>query len=252
LTFIKAAINGARRGGPVPETIAAMALAVKQSFDAGADAVHVHVRDANGGESLHADDVAALMTALRFGVGAAGPAAHAGEPPAPTQKRGSIGVSTGAWIVPDPVRRHDLIAAWHAPLPDFASVNFSEEGAIEVANALLALGVDVEAGLIDAASARLFVESGIEVIRILLEPQEQQLAAALQNADEMLRVVEGIDAPRLLHGFDATAWPLFDEAVQRGFQTRIGLEDLLESTNAELITAARARALKASRPAPRR
>jgi uncharacterized protein (DUF849 family) len=33
--------------------------------------------------------------------------------------------------------------------------------------------------------------------------------------------------PRLLHGVDATAWALLDDAAGKGLDTRIGLEDAL-------------------------
>ena len=53
-------------------------------------------------------------------------------------------------------------------------------------------------------------------------------------------------APRLQHGEDATAWLALEDAVRRGFATRIGLEDVLvlpdgarASGNAALVTAAR-------------
>ena len=52
-------------------------------------------------------------------------------------------------------------------------------------------------------------------------------------------------APVLLHGESAGAWPVLKIAVQRGLDTRIGLEDTLQlpdgtiaSDNAELVTAA--------------
>jgi len=51
---------------------------------------------------------------------------------------------------------------------------------------------------------------------------------------------------RLLHGFNATAWPLLIEAQGRGYDTRIGFEDTLmlsdgrrANTNGELINAAK-------------
>jgi len=54
-----------------------------------------------------------------------------------------------------------------------------------------------------------------------------------------------VQTPRLLHGFDTTAWPLLKVALQRGYDTRIGLEDTLTlpdgrkaSGNAELVMVA--------------
>jgi uncharacterized protein (DUF849 family) len=54
-----------------------------------------------------------------------------------------------------------------------------------------------------------------------------------------------IDAPRLLHGHNATVWPMIREAKKRGWQTRIGLEDTVTlpdgkpaKDNVELVAAA--------------
>lgn len=155
-------------------------------------------------------------------------------------------MSTGAWIVPDAALRARTIAQW-TDLPDFASVNFSEEGAAEVARILIAAGVGVEAGLTNARDAALFVASDLapQCLRVLLEPQSQDLATALDDVDAMEAALDRVPLPRLLHGFDATAWPLFDEAARRGYDSRIGLEDTLvlrDGTlavdNAELVRAA--------------
>jgi uncharacterized protein (DUF849 family) len=87
---------------------------------AGADAIHMHPRDAEGRETLEAavvDDVAARVRDA------------CGVP---------VGVSTGAWIEPDLERRLDLIRAWSAP--DYASVNLSEAGSERVMQALVRRG----------------------------------------------------------------------------------------------------------------
>lgn len=63
-----------------------------------------------------------------------------------------FGVSTGAWIVPDPAGRIAAIAAWTV-CPDFASVNLGEEGALEVARVILDKGIGLEAGLASEADA---------------------------------------------------------------------------------------------------
>lgn len=57
-----------------------------------------------------------------------------------------LGVTTGAWSIPDPTERVQAIRAWTV-LPDFASVNWHEPGAEQVAGALVSLGVGIEAGL---------------------------------------------------------------------------------------------------------
>jgi uncharacterized protein (DUF849 family) len=210
--FLKAAINGSRQFG-VPLRPEDQARAARDAVGAGANAIHAHIRDSAGFESLDAEDAAALVRALREAV-----------PATP------IGVSTGAWIVKDPVERTRVIGLWKE-LPDFASVNFSEDGAEDVANVLLRHGVGVEAGLSDARDATRLVKSGLALrcLRVLLEPQEQDLGAALRNVDGMEEVLDLAENPlaRLLHGVDATAWPLLVEARRRGHGARIGLEDTI-------------------------
>jgi uncharacterized protein (DUF849 family) len=56
----------------------------------------------------------------------------------------------------------------------------------------------------------------------------------------------GLRLPCMLHGFEATTWPLYREALRRGLDTRIGLEDgkhlpsgAVAESNAALIRAAR-------------
>ncbi|WP_346540125.1 3-keto-5-aminohexanoate cleavage protein [Micromonospora sp. DPT] len=63
----------------------------------------------------------------------------------------------------------------------------------------------------------------------------------------MLALLAPGGPPVLLHGEGAAAWPVLAEAVRRGLDTRIGLEDTLglpdgapASDNAALVAAARA------------
>jgi uncharacterized protein (DUF849 family) len=142
----------------------------------------------------------------------------------------------------------EAITKWNV-LPGFASVNFGEEGATELAELLLSRGVDVEAGLCDADAAQIFLRSGLATrcIRVLLEPQEQELNGALEAVNAMEQVLKSgaADLPFLLHGTEATAWPMMDEAIARGSDVRIGLEDTLvmpdgrtARDNVELVTEA--------------
>jgi uncharacterized protein (DUF849 family) len=235
--LLQAAINGARtraEHAAVPLQPDELATAAKACVAAGAEAVHFHVRDPDGRESLAASDVARAVGAMR--------AACRGT---------SVGISTGAWIEPDPDRRLALIRRWHV-LPDYASVNFHEPGALEIAEELQELGVGIEAGLADVDAAEALVRSGLQdrCLRVLLEPQEQVLSAALETVTAIERVLAAPDPhgeSRLLHGTEATAWPVLREAVRRGYDARMGLEDTLQlpegtvaRDNLELITMARA------------
>jgi uncharacterized protein (DUF849 family) len=232
--LLKAAINGGRARGShpalptTPEECARDAAAVVL---AGAGAIHVHVRNFDGVQSVASEDVAAVLTAIR------------GAAPETT-----IGVSTQLGIVGDAAKRHALVAGWSV-LPDFASVNFDEEGSVGLAMLLISRGVGIEAGLPDAAATRTCVESGLarQCLRIMMEPRQSELGAAIQNVNEMAAALDaaGNDRPRLLHGFRTMSWPLIEEAARRGHQTRAGLEDTLEMPdgtqardNAEIVAEA--------------
>ena len=147
-----------------------------------------------------------------------------------------IGISTGAWIVPDVRQRLDLIRRWEV-LPDFVSVNFDEEGALEVAQLVLEKDIGIEAGVSTREAADIFVRSNLSpyCLRILLEPAEQQLAKAEQTIEAIISRLQNarIDTPRLLHGFEATAWRVLHTAHRLGYDTRIGLEDILTLPNGE-------------------
>lgn len=224
--LIKAAINGGRRKADhaaAPVSPDEQAAAVVECLKAGAGAVHLHVRSVAGSkfqpslqpgdESLYAEDVARTLLAVR----AVAPNAQ-------------VGVSTGEWILPDPSARLQAVAGWKV-LPEFASVNFNEDGSVELAKLLLSRGVEVEAGLYDAQAAVVFLESGVagRCIRALLEPQEQEIERALETVDAIEKVLASgmIELPILLHGTEATVWPMMDEALARGYDVRIGLEDTL-------------------------
>ena len=233
MVFLKAAINGSRAAEDhpaLPVSAAAIAADAQAVVKAGASAVHFHVRDEaeeetdeeveGGFESLAPEDAARCILACR-----------ASAPGIP------LGISTGAWIAPDLDERLTLLRAWQV-LPDFVSVNFREEGAAEVAKALHERGIGIEVGLADAADAERALAAGWgnRCLRILLEPREETVEAALTNVAAMERLLDqaGATAPRLLHGYNATAWTLLKEAIKRGYQCRIGLEDTLRLANGDL------------------
>ena len=230
--IIKAAINGGRTKTDhhaVPVSPGEQALDVVECLEAGADAFHLHIRAASGDESLYPDDVSRTLLPVR----SAAPAAK-------------LGISTGAWIMLDTAARLKAVVAWEV-LPDFASVNFIEEGAAELSELLLSRGVDVEAGLSEPLAAENFLASGLasRCIRVLFEPQEQELNDALENVGRMEELLRSAacDNPRVLHGTEATAWPLLSEAILRGYGMRIGFEDTLvlpdgrvARSNAELVS----------------
>ena len=211
--LLKAAINGRRAPSEhpaIPITPSRQAREATIAVAAGAGAIHVHPRNSDGRESLASDDLAATLDAIR----AACPAIP-------------IGVSTGAWIVPDADLRLTLIDRWNV-LPDFASINIHEPGALQVFQLLLEKGVEVEAGIWNAEAAQLLRHSGFSdrCLRILIEPA-QEPGDAMKRLGEIERILVDTDGPRLLHGFETSAWEFIALASRRGYQTRIGFEDTL-------------------------
>jgi len=229
--YVKACINGARTPDqhpdlPVtPEQLAAAALAAHR---AGAKAVHMHPKTADGKDSLYDAEVSAAVAAVR--------AAVPGLP---------LGVTTGFWALPDADARRRAVEGWTV-LPDFASLNWHEPGSPELAEVLLSKGLGVEVGLFHAEAAASWAESEMakHCMRVMIELQADEDVAV---ADDMLSRVlaAGSPAPVLLHGLDESCWPLLKHAGVRGVQTRIGMEDTLKlpdgSTapdNAALVSAA--------------
>jgi uncharacterized protein (DUF849 family) len=234
-TFLQAALNGARppvEHPAIPVSPAELAADARRVVRAGAAALHVHVRNGDGCETLQPQDVHAVLSAVR--------AACPGVP---------CGISTGAWIVPDPDERLALVAAW-STLPDYVSVNFDETGAAQIAALLRARGVAIEAGLNGPAATDVFLATDHphDALRVLLEPGEPALADALATVAELESMLDyaAIARPRLLHGIGETAWPLLRHARERSYATRIGFEDTLSlpdgtraASNEALVRAAR-------------
>jgi uncharacterized protein (DUF849 family) len=241
--LIKACLNGSRESGAhpaLPLSPGALARAAREAVEAGAGALHIHPRHADGSQSFAAEDCGAAFAAVR--------ASCPGTP---------VGGTTAAWIEPDVQRRQMFIQAWQI-LPDFVSVNFSEAGTAELCTRLLAKGVGVEAGLATVDDAHLLLTLGIaeRCTRLLIEPEEQEKTAALTVVDAIEHILDaaGIQTSRLLHGFEVTTWPLLEVALQRGYDTRIGLEDTLllpdgrhARDNAQLVSIAYERARQMGR-----
>ena len=176
---------------------------------AGAGAVHLHPRDEHGRERLDAHVVDHVVTTVRDACGV------------------PVGVSTGAWIEGNIERRVGMLRSWSAP--DYASVNVSEDGALAVAEALIDVGVGIEAGVWSIADAQRLGDwaLGGALTRVLVGPvdvaRHYALACVQAIHDTLDRV--GVLAPRLQHGDGEATWVLIEDAVRRGLDTRVGLED---------------------------
>jgi uncharacterized protein (DUF849 family) len=209
--MLAACLNGSvlRHEHPaVPITPAEVAADAVRCESVGATAVHVHPRDEEGRETLAADAVDATVAAIKRAC-----------PELP------VGVTTGAWITPDPDERVAAVGSWTV-LPDFASVNAHEEGAERVAAALHTRGIGVEAGLWTPADVAAYRTWHVPCVRLLLECMEPEPEAALANAHAMLAALAGAGpVPVLLHAEGPAVWPVLGEAVRLGLHTRVGLED---------------------------
>jgi uncharacterized protein (DUF849 family) len=207
--MLKACLNGGvlRHEHPaVPITPAEVAADAVRCESVGAAAVHVHPRDEEGRETLAAEAVDATVAAVRRAC-----------PELP------VGVSTGAWMAPDPGERVAAVESWRV-LPDFASVNAHEEGAERVAAALHGRGIGVEAGLWTPAAVAAYQAWRVPCVRLLLECMEPEEERALANARAMLDAL-GNDGPVLLHAEGPAVWAVLREAMRLGLHARVGLED---------------------------
>ncbi len=210
--LLQAALNGpfTKNEHPaMPTTVAELIRDAVACIAAGARAIHLHPRDAAGREQLDAATVDATVTRVRVACGV------------------PVGVTTGAWIEPDLARRIALIRDWTAP--DYTSVNLAEEGAVAVMETLIAAGIGIEAGISDITDIEILAASGLggRLTRILIEPVDVRAEDALGVVAAIHQALDrlGLPAPRLQHGDGAATWIVLTDAVRRGIDTRIGLED---------------------------
>ncbi len=232
---LQCCLNGARRSREheaLPTSPAQIAAAVATVAGL-VTSVHLHVKDHHGADIFDAEATAAALTAVRR--------AAPGLP---------IGTTTGAWAAPAVADRLARIAEW-TTLPDFASVNWHEDGADDVAAALISRGIGVEAGIWHREGLAAWVRSPVRdaCSRVLVEVPDLPEAEALPVADDLVGGVREVrpDVEILLHGEESSAWPILLDAGRRGLSTRIGLEDTLvhvdgraAASNLDLVQDARA------------
>ena len=205
---LQACLNGDRESG-VPRKPEELGAEARACVAAGAESLHAHPRDPDGHESLNAVDIAAAVSELRTaGV--------------------DVSLSTGLWITAGDVdARLRAVTEW-TEYPDLVSLNLSEEGWRELADVLAGHGIGIEAGVWNAAGAEDLLASGLQVRRVLVEPRSESSAEAIAMADEIDVVLDegGSTVPRLHHGVGPATWAVLDAAVPRGYDIRIGLEDV--------------------------
>src|SRR5882757_2021781 len=239
--MLQVCLNGSRDRANcdrLPVTPQELGDAAAECVRAGAQDIHLHPKDNQGADTMEPVFVDAAVAAVR-----------ASAPGIP------IGVTTGAWTEPDPARRAALVRSWSV-LPDHASVNWHEKGAERVSTALLDAGIGIEAGVFSGTDGAVQLRAwphAHRVLRVLAEITDPDPLTAPATAERLLAELAGLDGldeaaarhPLLLHGADASAWPVLRLAAARGLDTRIGLEDVLllpdgtpACDNASLILAA--------------
>jgi uncharacterized protein (DUF849 family) len=223
---VKACLNGARTRAEhpaVPLTAAELAVDAAAARRAGAFAVHVHPRDAQGVQTLSAAACDAAVAAIR--------AAAAGLP---------VGLSTAETIDRDPFARAAAITTWRTP-PDFVSVNVGELGWAGIVRAASHAGIGVEAGLASPSDADELARSPFahRLVRALVE-----VDGGVDEARAIAELVpEGV--PQLWHGYGERTWEIVAAGAAAGHDVRVGLEDVLvlpdgrpAANNAELVARA--------------
>ena len=211
---LQAALNGDRtkdEHAAVPVSVEELARDAAACVEAGARAIHLHPRDPGGRETLEAGIVDEAVVRVRDACGV------------------PVGVTTSAEIEPNPEHRLRLVRAWREP--DYTSVNLSEPGTTELMEVLIRARIGIEAGVWSVEDAERLRASrlGGRLTRILVEPVEASAEDAVGLVEDIHRALDklGLAAPRLQHGDGEATWVLLADAIRRGIDTRVGLEDTL-------------------------
>jgi len=235
---ITACLNGDRAHGThprIPTTPEELATAAAAAVEAGAFMVHVHPRDDHGRETLETRHVVQVVTAIRA-------ATHGLR----------VSVTTRDGIADTTRQKLAHVSEWPSPDlggPDCASVNWHEDGALDVATILHDKGIGVEAGIWTPQAAIRYVSTNWpwKVERVLVEviPGRTPGSDGPWAAERILAALGMSPAPVLVHGEQQWTWPVLRWAQAAGYAVRIGLEDtrFLPSgqearDNAELVAAA--------------
>jgi uncharacterized protein (DUF849 family) len=222
--LLKIALNGARskkENKHLPQSLEEIEKEVQVLYRNGCKVFHIHCYDKNGNESLKPDDVSNLVSLVKN-----------------ISPEIQLGISSGDWIEPDFKKRISYIKGWQI-IPDFISVNMIEDNAIEISNLLISKGVLIEAGLNEKKAAEIFAESRLRkgCCRILIEPEPEIFESAIATVNEIESILNKhkIKIPRLLHGFNSVSWDILREARKRGYDSRIGMEDIIYLESGEKV-----------------
>lgn len=198
----------------VPMTLGELVADAVACRDAGAGSVHLHPRrSADGLQSLDPATHDPVVAAIRA-------AAPGLEISCSTQQEIDLG---------DAPDRIAAVAAWAHP-PDVVSLNLSEQGAVELGEALIERGIGIEAGVftLDDADALLAAPWAGAIHRVLVEVIfEHEDDAAVRLAHEIDVRVAALGRPRIWHGDARANWAVVDAGLAAGVGVRVGLEDTL-------------------------
>ncbi|RLV50183.1 hypothetical protein D9V37_05495 [Nocardioides mangrovicus] len=191
---------------------------LRACFAAGAEGVHLHVRDHDGAETLAPEHVNATCEAVRAVAADLGLTVE-------------VGLTTGAWIHPGLAERIAMVREWQGV--DCATVNLSEPGYEQLMAAMLDVGIGVDVGLWAPQELPGLLDSGLlpHAQRVSIELDEGEpyfltgdpLEVAARTNDAL--DAAGSTCPRLTHGAGPWTWPLVHDAFRRGHDTRVGFED---------------------------
>ena len=190
-----------------------LAAAAREAVAAGAGAAHFHVRAADERESLDADDVARAVSAVRAAI----PGDAIWREHWIVDGAGCAGASREGGGVES--------------VPGFASVNFNEEGGDCVGRKCCCRKAWASRqGWAACWRRRNFWRASwrraADGFCWSRSSRRSNAALAVVAKIEALLRGAGIALPIILHGVGRTAWELIDVAARRGYDTRIGIEDV--------------------------
>jgi uncharacterized protein (DUF849 family) len=217
---LQSSLNGTRRPGDhpaLPLSPWALAQDARAVYELGVRSVHVHPRCGEGAETIAPHHVGDVVAAIRAEV--------------PNME---IGVPTCRWVQPCPHQRMDTVAAWGMlgqAKPDVVAVNVHEDGWKELCRLACELGIGLELGVWTPGDAIQLRQAGLPlgVVRVVVEPTAGSPQVAVHEAAKVIKTLGPLvdRVPVLVHGEDASAWPVLEYAVGQGYHARIGLEDVL-------------------------
>jgi len=224
---LQAVLNGSRPADAHPALpVSARHLARDARAVAlhGVSSVHVHPRGPSGEETLDPYFVGDAVAQIRSEV--------------PGME---IGVTTGRWIQPDPGLRIQAVHSWGqlgSGKPDVCSINVHERGWTDVCAAAAQVGIGIELGVWTAGDAVTLRANGVPkgTVRVLAESTVPEKETAVAEGVRILRALDQLDVPILLHGEEEGAWAVLEYALRNNLDTRIGFEDTLKRPDGWLGT----------------